>query len=191
MLVDGGVQQLKDIKTCIEYYQVAVTLILDFIHVLEYLWKAAFCFHAEGSEEAEAWVAERALQILKGKASDVAAGMRRSATLRQLSIEERKPGDTCADYLLKYQQMLKYDEYLAAGLPIATGVIEGACRHLIKDPMDITGARWGLQSAEAILKLRSLHSSGDLDGDWNFYKSQTLKHNHASRYNGFPLQEAA
>jgi hypothetical protein len=76
MLVDGGVQQLKDIKTCIEYYQVAVTLILDFIHVLEYLWKAAFCFHAEGSEEAEAWVAERALQILKGKASDVAAGMR-------------------------------------------------------------------------------------------------------------------
>jgi hypothetical protein len=59
--------------------------------------------------------------------------------------------DTCADYLLKY------DEYLAAGLPIATGVIEGACRHLIKDRMDITGARWGLQSAEAILKLRSLH----------------------------------
>jgi hypothetical protein len=99
--------------------------------------------------------------------------------------------DTCADYLLKYQQMLKYDEYLAAGLPIATGVIEGACPHLIKDRMDVTGARWGLQSAEAILKLRSLHSSGDLDGYWNFYKSQTLKHNHASRYNGFPLQEAA
>jgi hypothetical protein len=189
--VDGGVQQLKNIQTCIEYYQVAVTLILDFIHVLEYLWKAAFCFHAEGSEEAEAWVAERALQTLKGKASDVAAGMRRSATLRQLSIEERKPVDTCADYLLKYQQMLKYDEYLAAGLPIATGVIEGACRHLIKDRMDITGARWGLQSAEAILKLRSLHSSGDLDEYWNFYKSQTLKHNHASRYNDFPLQEAA
>ena len=191
MLVDGGVQQLKDIKTCIEYHQVAVTLILDFIHVLEYLWKAAFCFHAEGSEEAEAWVAERALQILQGKVSDVAAGIRRSATLRQLSTEERKPVDTCTDYLLKYQQMLKYDEYLAAGLPIATGVIEGACRHLIKDRMDITGARWGLQSAEAILKLRSLHSSGDLDEYWNFYKSQTLKRNRASRYNDFPLQEAA
>jgi hypothetical protein len=62
----------------------------------------------------------------------------RVATLRQLSTEERKPVDTCADYLLKYQQMLKYDEYLAAGLPIATGVIEDACPHLIKDRMDIT-----------------------------------------------------
>jgi hypothetical protein len=170
---------------------VAVTLILDFIQVLEYLWKAAFCFHTEGSEAAEAWVAGRALQILKGKASDAAAGMRRSATSRQLSTEERKPVDTCADYLLKYRQMLKYDAYLAAGLPIATGVIEGTCRHLIKDRMDITGARWGLQSAEAILKLRSLHSSGDLDEYWAFYKAQALKRNHVARYNSFPLKEAA
>jgi hypothetical protein len=62
-------------------------------------------------------VAERALQILQGKASDVAAGMRPSATLRQLSTEERKPVDTCTDYLLNYQQMLNYDEYLAAACP--------------------------------------------------------------------------
>jgi hypothetical protein len=144
--------------------------ILDFIHVLEYLWKAVWCFHAPGSEEAEQWVGDRALQILKGKASDVAAGMRRAATLRQLSADERKPVDTCADYLIKYRDMLHYNDYLAQGFPIATGVIEGACRHLVKDRMDITAARWGLQSAEAILKLRSLHSSDDLDEYWNFYK---------------------
>jgi hypothetical protein len=66
------------------------------------------------------------LQILKGKPSEVAAGMRRAATLRQLSTAECKPVDTCADYLLKYQDMLHYGEYLAQGLPIATGVIEGA-----------------------------------------------------------------
>ena len=67
MLMDGGVQQLKDIKTCIEYYQVAVTLILDFIHVLEYLWKAAFCFHAEGSEEAEACGCRTRIADLEGQ----------------------------------------------------------------------------------------------------------------------------
>jgi hypothetical protein len=142
MLVDGQPQQLDRVRTCVEHHEVEVTLVLDFIHVLEYMWKAAHCFHDEGSQEAEVWVGERALQILRGKASDVAAGMRRSATLRQLSADTRERVDICADYLLKYRDLLRYDEYLAAGLPIATGVIEGACRHLIKDRMDLTGARW-------------------------------------------------
>ena len=70
----------------------------------------------------------------------------------------RKPVDTCANYLLKYSPYLRYNEYLEQGMPIATGVIEGACRHLIKDRMDITGARWSLSGAEAILKLRSLRA---------------------------------
>nr|MBA2594728.1 ISKra4 family transposase [Gammaproteobacteria bacterium] len=86
---------------------------------------------------------------------------------------------------------LRYHEYLAAGLPIATGVIEGACRHLIKDRMDITGARWGLESAEAILKLRSLRSSGDFEAYWAFHTTQELKRNHTSRYECLPLQKAA
>jgi hypothetical protein len=188
MLVDGQPQQLNQINKSITHHGVEVTLILDFIHVLEYLWKAAFCFFATGSQEAEAWVLERALNLLKGKASDVAAGMRRSATLRGLRIEEREPVDACADYLLNHREMLRYDEYLARGLPIATGVIEGACRHLIKDRMDITGARWGLRSAEAILKLRSLHSSGDLDAYWDFHKAREFERNHTACY---PLQEAA
>ena len=84
--------------------------------------------------------------------------------------------------------MLRYDEYLTQGLPIATGVIEGACRHLIKDRMDITGARWRLESADAILKLRSLRSSGDFEAYCEFHKAQELKRNHTSRY---PLQRAA
>jgi hypothetical protein len=191
MLVDGHKDQLKQIWANIKHFGVEVILILDFIHVLEYLWKAAYCFHPPGSEPAEAWVAERALQILKGRASIVAGGIRRSATLRGLSGKAREAVDQCAEYLLNYKDMLKYDEYLAAGLPIATGVIEGACRHLVKDRMDITGARWGLQRAEAILKLRSLKSSGDSEAYWGFYKEQTLKRNHASQYDSFPLQEAA
>jgi hypothetical protein len=124
---------------------------LDFIHVLEYLWKAAHCFHRSGTDEAEAWVRARALRILQGHSSHVAAGMRRSATLQKLPPDARKGVDSCADYLLKYRDYLRYDENLRRGLPIATGVIEGACRHLIKDRMDITGARWGLSGAEAVL----------------------------------------
>ena len=191
MLVDGHKDQLKNIRAGMKRHGVEVLLILDFIHVLEYLWKAAYCFYPPGSEEAEAWVADRALQILKGNASHVAGGMRRSATLRELSPEKREAVDKCADYLMGYKAMLKYDEYLAAGLPIATGVIEGACRHLINDRMDITGARWGLQRAEAVLKLRSLQSSGDADTYWDFYKAQSLQRNHASRYERPPLQKAA
>lgn len=191
MLVDGHKDQLRQIHARIKHYGVKVILILDFIHVLEYLWKAAYCFYAAGSEQAEAWVAERALHILQGKASQVAAGMRRSATLRRLSAGKRKAVDRCADYLLTYKNMLRYDEYLAEGLPIATGVIEGTCRHLVKDRMDITGARWGLQRAEAVLKLRSLHSSKDSENYWDFYKKQTLQRYHLSQYENYPLQKAA
>ena len=172
VLVDGQPQQIKNIKSSVKQYQVAETvIILDLIHVIEYLWKAAYCFHAEGSPESEAWIKERILRILEGKSSDVAAGMRRSATLRRLSKRARKPVDTCAKYLLKNREMLKYDEYLRQGLPIATGAIEGACRYLI-NRMDITGARWGLERAEAILKLRSIKSSADFEDYWKFYKTQ-------------------
>ena len=87
--------------------------------------------------------------------------MRRSATLRQLTPSQRKPIDNCARYLLNNSSYLKYNDYLKAGFPIATGVIEGACRHLIKDRMDITGARWSLKSAEAVLRLHSLYISDD------------------------------
>ena len=124
--------------------------------MLEYLWKTAWCFFVPGCQEAEAWVGERALQILRGKASDVAAGMRRSATLRDLCQVERKGVDTCADYLVKYREMLRYDRYLAEGFLVATGVIEGACRHLVKDRMDITGARWRLRNAVAETPVASL-----------------------------------
>lgn len=191
MLVDGHEGQLEDIHAAIERHGVELTLILDFIHVLEYVWKAAWCFFVPGCQEAEAWVGERALQILRGKASDVAAGMRRSATLRDLCQEERKGVDACADYLVKYREMLRYDRYLAEGFPIATGVIEGACRHLVKDRMDITGARWRLRSAEAVLKLRSLHSSGDTETYWAFHKTQEQTRNHLSPMASHDFRKAA
>ena len=157
---------------------------LDFIHALEYLWKAAHVFFDEGTPEIESWVLNRLDRMLQGRISHVVAGMTRMATVRGLSAEQRKPVDTAAKYLLKRKNMMRYDELLALGAPIATGVIEGACRHLINDRMDRTGARWRLSTAEAVLRLRSLLSSADFDEYWQFHEEAEAHRNHASRYVG-------
>jgi hypothetical protein len=185
-LVDGNRTQLALIKKLAKRHGVQPTIVLDVIHVLEYLWGAGFAIHGEGNPATQRWVSERFLEILRGNSSDVAAGMRRSATLRAMPDGDRAAVDDCANYLLKYRDYLHYDEYLAAGLPIATGVIEGACRHLIKDRMDITGACWGLESAEAVLKLRSLRSSGDFEEYWVFHEYAELGRNHLDLYQGAP-----
>ena len=173
ILVDGHPHQIKQIKRVMKRFKVKAVLIQDFIHVLEYLWKATWCFHEKGSEAAEAWVAERALKILQGKAGLVAAGMKRSATKLKMEKKDREGIDSCATYLLRSKSRLQYADALEAGFPIATGVIEGACRHLINDRLDITGARWGLQCAEAILKLRSINSSGDFETYWMLYQQKS------------------
>ena len=187
VLVDGSEPQLDAVLERAERAGVEVTVILDLIHVLEYLWKASHAFFGEASTEGERWVTKRLLRVLEGRCIDVAAGIRRSATLRGLTGRRRVLADKCADYLLNYAEYMRYDEYLADGLPIATGVIEGACRYLIKDRMDITGARWSLEGAEAVLQLRALCASGDFEAYWAFHESQELQRNHAARYaHGIP-----
>ncbi len=178
VLVDGQPAQLKQLQGVMKKYDIRAPIVLDFIHVLEYLWKAAYCFFDETSQQAEDWVMQRALKVLAGEASQVAAGIRRSSTKRKLNFKERENADKCSDYLLKYKSYLRYDKYLAAGYPIATGVIEGACRYLIKDRMDITGARWGLQGAEAVLKLRAIVSSHDFQEYFQFHKHQERARNY-------------
>jgi hypothetical protein len=106
---------------------------------------------------------------LEGHAREVAIGVRRAATRTRLRWKKRELVEKAADYIENNQQRLCYDHALARGLPIATGVTEGACRHLVKDRMEITGARWGLVRAEAVLKLRSLKVSGDLNAYWAFH----------------------
>src|SRR5262245_15893576 len=181
-LVDGNETQLDLLRLAAKDYGVELVIILDLIHVLEYLWKAAWAFHSPGDAAAESWVGERLAEILRGHSSLVAAGMRRSATLRGLSDLERVQIDDCADYLLKYREFLHYDRYLAKGYPIATGVIEGACRYIVKDRMEKTGARWSLCGAEAVLKLRSLQGSGDFDEYWEFHLQQEYKRTHEAQY---------
>ncbi|MGA2011636.1 MAG: ISKra4 family transposase [Solirubrobacteraceae bacterium] len=181
-LVDGNNHQIDRIKIEARKRKITIPIVVDFIHVLEYLWSGCWCFFSEGDPAAEQWVHEKARQVLDGRAGIVAAAIRRKATTLRLDATQRKNADRCADYLLAKRPYLDYPTALSTGSPIATGVIEGACRHLVKDRMDITGARWGLAGAEAILTLRALISNGDFDQYWTFHLAQEHRRVHASRY---------
>lgn len=116
---------------------------------------------------------------MNGKAQNVASGLRRAATREGLDQKKRETVDIAANYIQNNKQRLKYNESLEQGLPIATGVIEGACRHIVKDRMDLTGARWRLKSADAILKLRSLKDRYDLNEYLPFHFLKEEERNYA------------
>ena len=183
-LVDGNKSQIRILKRLAKKNGLDLTIIVDLIHVIEYLWNAGRVFHPAPGPELENWVRHRLLEILRGKAGLMAGGMRRSATLRGLSVKAREPVDACARYLSNHSPYLRYDRYLAKGLPVATGVIEGACRHLVKDRMAVTGARWSLNGAEAVLRLRALRSSRDFDEYWAFHEVREYERTHQTLYAG-------
>jgi hypothetical protein len=181
-VVDGNNAQIDTINALAAKYQVKVPILIDFIHVAQYLWKAAATFFYPGDPAARAWVKDQAAKILAGKHRDVRTGIRRRATARGYSPAERAGADACADYLEHKQDYLDYPAFLAAGRPVASGLIEGAARWLIKDRMEVTGARWGLDGAEAVLKLRALVGNGDFDDYFAFHLKQEKTRNHDSRY---------
>jgi len=182
VLVDGNKDQLRLIKKAARKVGVAITILADVIHVIEYLWKAAYAFQADGSKEAEAWVQQRLMWLLQGEHAKVRANLRRNARDRALEGAALKPVTSCLRYLKGVRHYLAYDEALAAGLPIATGVIEGACRYLVKDRMEKTRARWSLQGAEAVLRLRALVASRDFDAYWAFHLEREQARHHRDRY---------
>ena len=184
VLIDGDDDLEVWVRQAAMEYGVDITIGLDVIHALQYLWKAGTAFENEGTPELENWVLERLLNILNGKVSDVAAGMRRSATLRDLDEEQREPVDKAANYFLNRTQLMRYDELLVAGAPIATGVIEGGCKYLVNDRLDVTGATWSMAGAEAVLRLRALVVSGDFDEYWKFHETQQRTRNHDAYYAG-------
>jgi Transposase len=169
VLVDGAEHQLGLIRAEVARRGAAVHIVIDLIHVLEYIWKAAWSLHPAGDPAAEDWVAVKALAVLAGDSARAAAGITAEADAAGLTAAQRAGAGACVRYLTSKQEFLCYDQALAAGWPIATGVIEGACRHLIGDRLDITGARWGLQGAEAVLTLRAVISNGDFEDYWRYH----------------------
>jgi hypothetical protein len=181
-LVDGDPTQIDYIEKAATAYGVTVVIILDIMHALEYLWKATNALFDPEESKAVQWVADKIEQLLEGQVNSMVRSLRRSATLKGLSPKQREPIDQCATYLANHAPYLNYPHYLANGYPIATGVIEGACRHLVKDRMEITGARWGLEGGEAVLKLRALSINGEFDEYWEFHEKQEYQRNHQAKF---------
>jgi hypothetical protein len=136
--------------------------ILDLFHVSQRLWVAAHCLHKEKSPEAAAFVEERLRQLLEGRVGYVIGGLRQMVTKHQLKGPKRTKVLEAAQYYQNNRQHMKYDEYLAAGYPIGSGVVEGACRHLVKDRLEGTGMRWTVEGAQAMLYVRATY----LNEDW-------------------------
>jgi hypothetical protein len=145
--------------------------ILDIWHVTEYLWELAYCFHREGSDEAEAFVETYLRKLLEGKVNRVIGGIRQMATKRALPQSKWDKVEDCLTYFAARADYMKYDEYLAAGYPIGSGVVEGACRHLVKDRMEQAGMRWRIAGAQAILSLRALY----VNDDWEAFHAHRIQ----------------
>lgn len=190
-LVDGAKHQIDVIGSEAKRRRIKIHVICDFVHVLEYLWGAARCFFDETDPAGEAFVAEKGLAVLQGKAGIVAGSIRRKATALGLDEQRRKKVDDCASYLKHKQPYLDYPTALAKGWPIATGVIEGACAHLVRDRFDITGARWSLEGAEAVLKLRAVRANGDWAEYWRHHLREERRRVHESRYSQGIIPKAA
>ena len=139
------------------------TLILDFLHALEKLWRAAHALHREGSLEAQTFVYQRAKRILEGQVDQVVKGLKLIATKRKLTGNKAKTLHDVAGYFKRNRERMRYDTYLANGWPIASGSVEGACKNLIRDRFERSGMRWTQETAEALLRLRALHLSRDFD----------------------------
>jgi hypothetical protein len=187
-LVDGDIHQIRLFQDQAAARGITLTILIDFIHVLGYLWKAAWCFHQPRDPAIEDWVSAQALAILHGRVPDVISTIGQLAAEHPPQLSEHaKIISKTLSYLTNKQPHMDYPTALAAGWPIATGVIEGACRHLVQDRMAITGARWSLHGAEAILWLRTLHANNDHDTYWNHHIQQEHHRNHTSRYQAYEL----
>jgi hypothetical protein len=152
--------------------------ILDLFHVLERLWAVAHCFHTEGSDEAKQFVGHRLRDLLQGRVGYVLSGLRKRLRAEKLSAQRRKVVRSAVEYLANNREHLRYDEYLAAGYPIGSGVAEGACRHLVKDRLEQTGMRWTVEGAQAMLYIRALY----LNDQWEDFLEYRIEQEQTRLY---------
>ncbi len=154
-----------------EYLPEDVICILDLFHVMERLWKAAWCLFDEATEKRQAhqWVEKYLRMLLEGNVRHVVSGLRQMMTKRNLKGSRRKTIREVTGYFERNRERMKYDEYLAAGYPIGSGVVEGACRHLVKDRLERAGMRWVASGAQAMLDLRATYLNGDWESFWLYH----------------------
>ncbi len=153
--------------------------IADIVHVSSYVWQAAKVLCPTETAQ-EQFARDRLLRILQGEVKSVVRGLRQMATRRGLRGASRREVDRVCQYLENNADRMRYDEYLREGYPIASGVIEGACRHLVKDRLERSGMRWTAQGAQAMLSVRALYASDLWDEfhQWRREVEQTRLHPH-------------
>ncbi len=172
-VMDGDPNLWRMAKRILGESDIPFVGILDLYHALEYLWKAAYCFHKEGSPEATAFVTDRLTRILEGKIGYVIGGLKQMETKQGLSESKQEKLAKVITYFHNNRKYMKYNEYLSQGYPIGSGVVEGACRHLVKDRMELTGMRWCVAGAQAILKLRAV----SVNDDWEHFQQEYREEN--------------
>jgi hypothetical protein len=178
VLVDGDEKQQTAILDEARRRGRAVTIVLDIIHVIHYLWLAGSALCRGKSAATDVWVATHLMMLLTHPVARLIAAIQEAAAEKRLTRAEKRRLDKALKYLDRNADFTNYPAYLAMGLPIASGIIEGACRHLVQDRLGITGARWNLPGAEAILRLRALHISGDWDAYWHFHRAREAVRNY-------------
>lgn len=169
VLLDGSSSQREQVLAEANKLGVHVELVLDLMHGLHYLWVAGAALHGGTTEAADAWVRQYVERLLTRPIAFVVSGLRQIASQRKTSPKARAALRKCASYFENNTVAMDYANALVAGFPIATGNVEGACRHLVRDRMDITGARWTTQGAEAMIRVRALMKSGDWDEYCRFH----------------------
>jgi len=179
-LMDGQESLWKTMKLHLNFGARTVP-ILDILHALTYVWEAANLFKKEDSAR-RSFTRERLMRILQGEVGGVIQGLRSLGTRRGLKGEKLKSLQRICGYLEKNADRMRYDEYLRRGYPIASGVIEGACRHLVKDRMERSGMRWTLEGARSMLNVRAAFQSDHWRTFLNCNMKNEVTSTHPNRY---------
>lgn len=148
------------------------TLVLDIIHASEYLWDVANALLGETAPTRSAWVRGHLEQILTGQTASVIVALESELQAPKRRGAQEQALRKAIGYYQRNQAYMHYDVYLARGWPIGTGVVEGACRHVVKDRMEQAGMRWSKAGAQAMLDLRAVRLSGDWDAYWEFHRQK-------------------
>jgi hypothetical protein len=170
VLMDGALglwAVVASVLTGIEYVGV-----LDIIHVVEYLWQAGNALYGEGTASAKAWVYASLLKLLQGRVGRVIGGLKHTRNKRHVTASQRNALTQAITYFEHHRQWMRYDDYLQAGYPIGSGVVESTCGHTVKDRMEGSGRRWSMAGAEPTLLLRSIVTSHDWEAYWESHMHQ-------------------
>lgn len=166
------------LQSRLRQYLGGFTLVLDFIHASEYLWKVANALLGETNPERIPWMAQKTLRMLSGSADQLIIEFRQMTKLENISDNLRTQLNTTANYFERNLSYMDYPTYLAKGWPIASGVIEGACRHFVKDRCELSGMRWSQTGAEGLLRMRAVAENDD----WTEYHAYLRKQRHLRLY---------